>query len=57
MAALAPAALVAATRVVKVIEHGGFDWGDAAIGAGAVVGLVLVGIGLRASFHHREEET
>jgi hypothetical protein len=30
--------------VVRVASHGGFDWGDAAIGAGAV--LVLLGIGL-----------
>ena len=42
MAALALAALVAATRVVKVVERGGFDWGDAAIGAGGALGLILV---------------
>ena len=57
MAALALAALVAATRVVKVVERGGFDWGDAAIGAGVVAGLVLVGTGLTASLRHRKEKT
>jgi hypothetical protein len=36
-------------RVVKVLDQGGFDWGDAAIGAGAGIGLVLLLTGLRKS--------
>jgi hypothetical protein len=32
-------------EVVKVERHDGFDWGDAGIGAGGALGLVLVGAG------------
>ena len=49
-AALA-AARLAPTRgpvVVSVSESGGFDWGDAAIGAGGAAGLLLVAGGTAA---------
>jgi len=46
-------------RVVRVItHHGGFDWGDAAIGAGAT--LILLGIGFagtRAATNGRRGQT
>jgi hypothetical protein len=32
-------------RVVEVPSDSGFQWGDAAIGAGATLALVLVGLG------------
>jgi hypothetical protein len=32
-------------RVVEVPSNAGFDWGDAGIGAGAAVAVVLVGLG------------
>jgi hypothetical protein len=41
--------IVASTPVtitkVRSAEPSGFDWGDAAIGAGGAVGVVLVGVG------------
>ncbi len=32
-------------RVVRVVEDSGFDWGDAAIGAGGTAGLIAIGVG------------
>jgi hypothetical protein len=45
--------------VVKVTEaapaHGGLDWGDAGIGAGGLLGLMLLGLGgALAVVHHRQ---
>jgi hypothetical protein len=36
--------------VVIEVREGGFDWGDAAIGAAAVSGLVLLGSGAVLAF-------
>jgi hypothetical protein len=35
----------ASIRVVHVADHSGFDWSDAAIGAGGMVGLIAIGAG------------
>jgi hypothetical protein len=36
---------------VVTLASGGFDWGAAGIGAGAAIGLALLGAGLVAVFH------
>jgi len=33
--------------------RGGFDWGDAGIGAGSVIALVLIGVGASVAVSHR----
>jgi hypothetical protein len=44
--------------VVKVVDPAptstGFDWGDAGIGAGGLLGLILVGLGGTAAVAHRK---
>lgn len=40
-------------RVVTVETDGGFDWGDAGIGAGSGLALVLVGVGSALVVRHR----
>jgi hypothetical protein len=37
--------------IVKSVHDGGFDFGDAAIGAGAAFALVLAGTGTRLALH------
>lgn len=37
------------TQIVRAPAHNGFDWADAGIGAGAGLGLTLLGGGLVAS--------
>jgi hypothetical protein len=37
-------------------SHTGLDWGDAGIGAGAVVGLVLLALGSGLAIVHRRQE-
>jgi hypothetical protein len=39
--------LTAPAQTVTVVKSNGFDWADAGIGAGAVVVLVLAGLGVR----------
>ena len=43
--------------VVKIADpaptSSGFDWGDAGIGAGGLLGLVLIGLGATAAVAHR----
>jgi hypothetical protein len=45
--------------VVKVIDPAptatGFDWGDAGIGAGGVLGLALIALGGTAIVAHRKQ--
>jgi hypothetical protein len=42
-------------RTVTVVKSGGFDWGDAGIGAGAVVALAVTGLGARLTVgRHRQ---
>ena len=49
-----PVAVVSTAPQVKATDDGGFDWGSAAIGAGAVGGLsVLVGVGAFGLADHR----
>ena len=38
--------------VVRADQGGGFDWGDFGIGAAAMLGLVLLGVGLVAGAHY-----
>jgi hypothetical protein len=44
--------------VVKVVDPAptstGFDWGDAGIGAGGLLGLILLGLGGTAAVAHRK---
>jgi hypothetical protein len=40
-------------RVVTVETNGGFDWGDAGIGAGSGLALVLIGVGSTLAVRHR----
>ena len=45
-------------QVVKVSEpssSGGLDWGDAGIGAGGLLGLILVGLGSTLLVVHRRQ--
>jgi hypothetical protein len=41
-------------RIVNITADGGFDWGDAGIGAGGIVALMLIGLGgaFAVSHHH-----
>ena len=40
--------------VVRVVTHnGGFDWGDAGIGAGGTFALTLIGLGAAVTLTHR----
>jgi hypothetical protein len=41
----APTSIAAPTRIVTVSKSSGFEWGDAAIGAGAALVIVLLGTG------------
>jgi len=57
-----PSQPTAATQVVSsppqpvtVVKSSGFDWADAGIGAGAVVALVLVGLGASLTVGHRRQ--
>ena len=36
-----------------VVKSSGFDWGDAGIGAGAALALVVTGLGARIAVGHR----
>ena len=40
-------------RVVTVDSDGAFDWGDAGIGAGSSLALVLIGAGSALAVRHR----
>lgn len=40
-------------RVVTVESNAGFDWGDAGIGAGSGLALVLIGVGSALAARHR----
>jgi len=40
-------------RVVTVETDAGFDWGDAGIGAGSGLALVLIGVGSALAVRHR----
>jgi hypothetical protein len=33
------------TTAIQIVEPGGFDWGDAGIGAGTAAGLMLLAFG------------
>jgi catechol 2,3-dioxygenase-like lactoylglutathione lyase family enzyme len=49
----APRTVVVSVSRPQVSGSGGFDWGDASIGAGAVFGLVLIGAGGTLVVTHR----
>ena len=52
--AQAPSTVVNAVPVVRVVTHnGGFDWGDAGIGAGGMLALTLIGLGGAVTLTHR----
>jgi hypothetical protein len=40
-------------RVVSVDSKSGFDWGDAGIGAAAVLALTMIGVGAALTLNHR----
>jgi len=40
-----------------IVASGGFDWGDAGIGAGAVLGLLLIGLSVTFTVVHRRNRT
>lgn len=42
-------------QTVTVVKSSGFDWGDAGIGAGAVVAVALAGLGARMTIGHRRQ--
>ena len=42
-------------QTTTVVKSGGFDWADAGIGAGAVVAVVLAGLGARLTVGHRRQ--
>jgi hypothetical protein len=45
-------------QTVTVVRSGGFDWGDAGIGAGAVVALAATGLGARLAVgRHRQVDS
>ena len=44
--------LVVSTPVVHTSGTGGFDWGDFGIGAGAMLGLVMLAGGIAAGLHY-----
>jgi hypothetical protein len=46
-----------AVQVIRVSEHGGFDWGDAGIGAAGGIGLSMlaVGGGLLIAGHRQDQ--
>jgi hypothetical protein len=44
-------------RVVNVRADGGFDWGDAGIGAGSGLALVLIGVGSALALRQRPGRT
>jgi hypothetical protein len=44
-------------RLTVVRSDGGFDWGDAAIGAGTGVALLLTGVGATAALAQRRRAT
>lgn len=43
-------------QVVKVTNRGGFDWGDAGIGAGAIFSVLLAGLGATVLAGHRRPQ-
>jgi hypothetical protein len=47
----------APTVQVRDLPSGGFDWGDAGIGAGAVLGLLLIGLSVTFTVVHRRNRT
>jgi hypothetical protein len=49
----APQIMVVKVSRPQVPGSGGFDWADAGIGAGAVFGLVLLGVGGTLAVAHR----
>ncbi len=44
---------VGSSQAVKAADSGGFDWGDAGIGAGGIFALMLIGIGGAFAVSHR----
>jgi hypothetical protein len=50
-----PAPTVAEPTIVA--SSSGFDWGDAGIGAGAVLGLLLIGLSVTFTVVHRRNRT
>jgi hypothetical protein len=42
-------------QTVTVVKSSGFDWADAGIGAGAVVGLTLAGLGATLTVTRRRQ--
>jgi hypothetical protein len=47
----------AAVRIVRVSTPGGFDWGDAGIGAAAGVGLAMLAVGGGRGFADRRSRS
>lgn len=45
------------TEPTIAASSGGFDWGDAGIGAGAVLGLLLIGLSVAFTVVHRRNHT
>jgi hypothetical protein len=43
---------VPATTLVQTVEPGGFDWGDAGIGAGTAIGLMLLASATAMAVRH-----
>ena len=50
-----PAPTVAEPTIIA--SSGGFDWGDAGIGAGAFLGLLLIGLSVTFTVVHRRNHT
>jgi hypothetical protein len=45
------------TEPTIAASSGGFDWGDAGIGAGAALGLLLIGLSVAFTVVHRRNHT
>jgi hypothetical protein len=39
------------------VKSSGFDWGDAGVGAGGIVALVVAGLGVRLAIGHRGQRS
>jgi len=48
---------LASVHAAQVVRSSGFDWGDFGIGAGAMLGLVLVVGGIAAGFHYSRKSS
>ena len=55
--AVDPRFVQTAEPTIVTASSGGFDWGDAGIGAGAILGLLLIGLSVMFTVVHHRNRT